>query len=874
MPNKTRDRGVLSVFPVLPGLQTVAGLSNLRRVPGSDSESQSELTAPNARAKSFLSVKTDSRNASLPESAEDLGELVQAGIGSPEGSVNRILECVANRLQAYGCALWESATGADWNARPAKGQLFTLASWFPADEIFAVDALDLGNSATGEAILANEPRQFARIREQGGAGKDNPFLRRHRIGPMCAVPLVFLDGGRGALNVYRQEEAPLLSPEEMLRQQRMAAVIPALLRAVREKVGLKLITEIDAILREQAREEKEQPITKEHMGSLLHRVCERIGDAFNCLEVSVFLEDILERKGLYRLRATTAPWPLPREEYTTSDGDRLTGWVLRTGKDLNLRDLVHLQHDRENILRDYPRLPIDETRNDPELARKALNLPSIDELPPLSYAATPVYSTDQLIGVLRCHLARSGPFYFSASDVSLLGVAAAQVGHFWTTWLRNREIRQETESWGRLITNLGELNDFVRLELVNSQDKPDERELSAKVLQSTSSIIPGAVINSVRLLDTDTRELYFAAVSKNAWQGLNAWELQSLLGKRFSLDTEPDLPGADVLRTGDPFVAQDVSGNPGFQSVFPNVVGIVIVPIKIANTTYGVLDLRWITKAPMPRRAVEAALLIGRQLGLYLDLIRSVAALRAAGQHSVQSQEEQRRTFEDLAHQLKSPLSQALLRAGRALNQAGSDSDRARLAAVRGLCRKAGRVAMSMRLLAELAKGGAIKLKLAPLDPDVVVKTLIEMAQDAELTVDPERGIRVLVEREDFNSPSLKRFQWDFDLAEQAINNLLDNAAKYSYANTTIRVHGGVSQTGRFYVAVTNRGLLIREDEVRKCFLRGWRGADAKMVTGEGSGIGLWIVDQIMRAHGGQTEIVRRTPDGNTEVRIYLPAPT
>ena len=47
--------------------------------------------------------------------------------------------------------------------------------------------------------------------------------------------------------------------------------------------------------------------------------------------------------------------------------------------------------------------------------------------------------------------------------------------------------------------------------------------------------------------------------------------------------------------------------------------------------------------------------------------------------------------------------------------------------------------------------------------------------------------------------------------------------------------------------------------------------AKAKLVTGEGSGIGLWLLDHILRAHEGELEIVPTDEKGLTTVRLWLP---
>jgi signal transduction histidine kinase len=111
----------------------------------------------------------------------------------------------------------------------------------------------------------------------------------------------------------------------------------------------------------------------------------------------------------------------------------------------------------------------------------------------------------------------------------------------------------------------------------------------------------------------------------------------------------------------------------------------------------------------------------------------------------------------------------------------------------------------------------------------------------------------------------------DWALLEQCINNIVDNAAKYSFDQTVVSVSGGIqAKGGEFYISVANEGFEVKPDEVPKLKQRGYRSDNAVWATGEGSGIGLWIVDEIMLAHGGMLSIAP-TQNGVTEVRLAFP---
>jgi signal transduction histidine kinase len=154
----------------------------------------------------------------------------------------------------------------------------------------------------------------------------------------------------------------------------------------------------------------------------------------------------------------------------------------------------------------------------------------------------------------------------------------------------------------------------------------------------------------------------------------------------------------------------------------------------------------------------------------------------------------------------------------------------------------------------------------------VAIRYLIEAARDNELMIDHDRHIIIKVNRESLNVLESHVVKVDHDLLEQALSNILDNAGKYSYGSTVIEIFGGLTtRTRRFHISVANVGLPIKADHVQECVKRGWRSEMAKRVTGEGSGIGLWIVNNIMEVHKGELHIIPTTAAHRTEIKLIFP---
>jgi signal transduction histidine kinase len=111
----------------------------------------------------------------------------------------------------------------------------------------------------------------------------------------------------------------------------------------------------------------------------------------------------------------------------------------------------------------------------------------------------------------------------------------------------------------------------------------------------------------------------------------------------------------------------------------------------------------------------------------------------------------------------------------------------------------------------------------------------------------------------------------DRDALTRAIWNVVDNAVKYSPVGGTIRVNVDRGHSGTARVSVSDEGLGIPADEQRAIFERFVRGSEAKSRRIQGTGIGLALVQTILRAHGGDIA-VESAPGAGSTFTLTLPA--
>lgn len=125
-----------------------------------------------------------------------------------------------------------------------------------------------------------------------------------------------------------------------------------------------------------------------------------------------------------------------------------------------------------------------------------------------------------------------------------------------------------------------------------------------------------------------------------------------------------------------------------------------------------------------------------------------------------------------------------------------------------------------------------------------------------------ERGLNLSVE---IDSQPIW-VQADRDLIERAIANLMSNAVKYNRPNGSIRVRALVKD-GEAVLEVEDTGIGIPPSELSLIFRQFYRASTA---SGEGSGVGLTFVRQVVEAHRGRVEVNSSVGQGSL-FRIVLP---
>lgn len=110
----------------------------------------------------------------------------------------------------------------------------------------------------------------------------------------------------------------------------------------------------------------------------------------------------------------------------------------------------------------------------------------------------------------------------------------------------------------------------------------------------------------------------------------------------------------------------------------------------------------------------------------------------------------------------------------------------------------------------------------------------------------------------------------DAALVEQALGQLLDNAAKYSPLGSKITVSGRFQQGG-VVLSVTDQGSGLSADETKEPGKHSFRGR-RRSGDSSGSGLGLWIASTFVAANGGSLHAESRGPNLGSTLTLRLPS--
>ncbi|MGI3899259.1 MAG: DUF4118 domain-containing protein [Janthinobacterium lividum] len=216
-----------------------------------------------------------------------------------------------------------------------------------------------------------------------------------------------------------------------------------------------------------------------------------------------------------------------------------------------------------------------------------------------------------------------------------------------------------------------------------------------------------------------------------------------------------------------------------------------------------------------------------------------------------------------ISHDLRTPLASVLGAATTMRDLDGALDAETKLDLLSTVIDEAERLNRFIANLLDMTRleAGAVAPNLGEHDIGEIVGTALRRASKI-LT-----GHRIDVE----TAPDLAPLQLDAVLFEQALFNLLDNAAKYAAEGTTIRVQSW-QEGSRLYLQVLDEGDGIPVDDVDRIFDKFYRARKGDRVRA-GTGLGLAIARGFIEAMGGTVTASNRTDRSGAAFTLTFTVP-
>lgn len=279
----------------------------------------------------------------------------------------------------------------------------------------------------------------------------------------------------------------------------------------------------------------------------------------------------------------------------------------------------------------------------------------------------------------------------------------------------------------------------------------------------------------------------------------------------------------------------------------------LIVAFFLANTLSG----------PLRRIRATAERIEQGELGARVELggdpeLRAVGhALNRLAETLDHEEQLRKQSVADLSHELRTPV-HGLLSRIEAAQDGVLDDEQTNLAAMHTEAVRLTRLLEDLSRLTEAERPGLLVEKRSV--------DLADVAQASAATFAPRfAGASVTFS----SSISSAVVSGDADRLGQITDNLLSNALRYTESGGEVQLRVR-RDDGIAVLEVADTGIGIAPEDLQNIYMRFWRGEKSRSRASGGTGVGLTIVHELVRAHDGRIDVDSR-PGAGTTFRVSLP---
>jgi K+-sensing histidine kinase KdpD len=259
------------------------------------------------------------------------------------------------------------------------------------------------------------------------------------------------------------------------------------------------------------------------------------------------------------------------------------------------------------------------------------------------------------------------------------------------------------------------------------------------------------------------------------------------------------------------------------------------------------------------KKKMQVVMIVGEGTVFLLLLLFGVFKIRQAQNREMELTNQQKNFFLSITHELKTPIAATKLQLQTLQkHQLGAGQQAELIGNALNETERLNALIDNLLLANRLDSGEYIfkkeKENISALTGDILERYYKNELRNNEVSMRIEENLFLETDRTAF--PSI-------------VTNLVDNALKYSFQKKNVEVRLRRENAG-ILLSVSDQGAGIPEEDRKKIFTRFYRSGSEETRRTKGTGLGLYIVNYLVKKHGASVEVKNNSPAGSVfEIRFH-----